>query len=138
MYDLDRFVKAHEKSYETAFAEIKNGRKVSHWMWYIFPQLKGLGVTETSQLYGIDNLEEAQAFLDHPVLGQHLREITAELLLLKANNATEVFGKPDDMKLLSCMTLFASVAITAEVFQKVLDKFFGGRKDARTLELIGT
>lgn len=138
MYELDRFVKAHEKSYETALAEIKKGRKTSHWMWYIFPQLKGFGSSDTAQFYGLKNLAEAQAFLDHPVLGQHLREITAELLLVKTNNATEVFGKPDDMKLLSCMTLFASVDNTAEVFQKVLDTFFGGRKDPRTLEFIGT
>jgi uncharacterized protein (DUF1810 family) len=137
MHDLHRFIKAHEKSYETAFAEIHNGRKLSHWMWYIFPQLRGLGMSETSQFYGIKNLDEAQAFLDHPILGQQLREISNELLLLDTNNPTAVFGKPDDMKLHSSMTLFASVPSTAEVFQEVLDKFFGGEKDPKTAELIG-
>src|SRR5438270_10060514 len=105
---LKRFIDAQERDYEIALAEIKNGRKRSHWMWYIFPQVKGLGFSSTSQHYGIANLKEAEAYLRHPVLGPRLIAISNELLNLENKNATDIFGNPDDMKLRSAMTLFAA------------------------------
>ena len=134
--DISRFVEKHKDSYQTALQEIKNGRKVSHWMWYIFPQIHGLGRSYTAQLYSIQSLEEAKAFLEDDYLGKNLVEISEVLLTLNTNNATEVFGFPDDMKLKSCMTLFAVVAGDDSVFQKVLDKYFGGRKDKLTIEIL--
>jgi len=136
-YNLQRFLDAQESDYATALAEIKSGRKRSHWMWYIFPQIQGLGFSETSKYYAIKNLGEARAYLAHPVLGTRLAQISCVLLSLPGNNPTQVFGSPDDMKLKSCMTLFASVPGTVNLFQQVLDKYFTGEKDARTLQLIG-
>ena len=133
---LQRFEDAHRQDYETALAEIRRGRKTSHWMWYIFPQLKGLGYSPTAQYYGIENLAEAEAFLAHPVLGVHLVEISRALLALETNNADLVFGYPDNLKLRSSMTLFAQIREAAPVFGQVLDKFFDGKPDQRTLELL--
>ena len=133
---LQRFEDAHRQDYETALAEIRRGRKTSHWMWYIFPQLKGLGYSPTAQYYGIENLAEAEAFLAHPVLGPRLREISAALLELESSDALAVMGSPDHFKLRSCMTLFLAADPTAEVFQRVLDKFYNGRPDGRTLGLL--
>lgn len=135
--DLSRFVKAHKQSYQTALKEIQSGHKYSHWMWYIFPQIHGLGRSSTSQYYAIQSLDEARAFLEDPYLGKNLLEISQALLNLDTNNATEVFGRPDDMKIRSSMTLFSLVADADPVFQKVLDKYFGGRKDGRTLRILG-
>ena len=135
--DLSRFVNAHKQLYQTALEEIKNGYKYSHWMWYIFPQIHGLGRSSTSQYYAIQSLDEARAFLEDPYLGKNLLEISQALLNLDTNNATEVFGRPDDMKLRSSMTLFSLVADADPVFQKVLDKYFDGRKDGRTLRVLG-
>ncbi len=135
--ELDRFLKAQETDFKQALSEIKNGRKRSHWMWYIFPQIQGLGFSETAKYYSIKDLEEAQAFLRHQILGSRLRKITAELLILDQKNATEVFGSPDDLKLKSCMTLFASIdASQDKPFKKVLDKFFNGEADQNTLDLL--
>jgi len=134
--DLSRFTDAQRSTYSDAFSEIKNGRKRSHWMWYIFPQIAGLGFSETSKYYAIRNLSEAKAYLEHPVLGHRLVEICHELLTLNGSDANQVFGSPDDMKLKSSMTLFAAVPGADEVFLSVLDKFFGGEKDPRTLQLI--
>lgn len=133
---LQRFEDAHRQDYETALAEIRRGRKTSHWMWYIFPQLKGLGYSRTAQYYGIENLAEAEAFLTHPVLGVHLVEISRALLALETNNADLVFGYPDNLKLRSSMTLFAQIREADPVFGQVLDKFFEGKPDQRTLELL--
>ena len=133
---LQRFEDAHRQDYETALAEIRRGRKTSHWMWYIFPQLKGLGHSPTAQYYGIENLAEAEAFLAHPVLGVHLVEISRALLALETDNADLVFGYPDNLKLRSSMTLFAQVREANPVFGQVLDKFFEGKPDQRTLELL--
>jgi uncharacterized protein (DUF1810 family) len=133
---LKRFIDAQEASYSNALSEIKNGRKRSHWMWYIFPQVKGLGFSETSRYYAIDNVDEATAFINHPILGRRLIDICRELLKLETDNANEIFGNPDDLKLKSSMTLFASLPGTDPVFQSVLDKFFQGVKDQRTLEII--
>lgn len=106
-------------------------------MWYIFPQLKGLGQTEISKFYAIQNIEEAKAFLTHPLLGDHLVLISKELLNLTDNDAGKIFGNPDDLKLKSCMTLFSVVSSTNPVFELVLDKFFQGSKDSKTLQLLG-
>lgn len=135
--DLNRFIKAQEMDYEQALSEIKSGRKRSHWMWYIFPQYKGLGFSETSKYYSIQNIDEARDYLNHPVLGLRLIQITNELLNLDDNNATNIFGSPDDLKLQSCMTLFAFIDTSEEKpFQKVLDKFFNGRFDDKTFKLV--
>lgn len=134
--NLKRFEDAHIRYYHTALKEIRNGRKESHWMWFIFPQIKGLGRSYTSQYYAIESLDEAKAFLNHPYLGKNLLEITNVLLLLDSNNATEIFGKPDDMKLKSCMTLFAIVSEEQSVFDKVISKFFNGKYDNRTINLL--
>lgn len=135
--NLQRFLDAQKSSYQTALAEIKNGKKRSHWMWYIFPQAQGLGFSETSKFYAIKEASEAETYLQHPILGQRLIEISEVLLGLKTNNATQVFGSPDDLKLKSSMTLFAALDDTNPVFQAVLDKFFGGSKDQKTLSIIG-
>jgi uncharacterized protein (DUF1810 family) len=133
---MKRFTDAQRNDYKQALAEIRNGRKVSHWMWYIFPQIGGLGFSETSRYYAIRDVAEAQAYLDDPILGPRLVEISSALLGLETNNATIVFGSPDDIKLKSSMTLFAVLAHTNPVFQLVLDKFFNGEKDQQTLKLI--
>lgn len=133
---LQRFLKAQERDYSVALAEIKAGKKKSHWMWYIFPQIAGLGFSDTSKYYALENLEQAQQYLEHPVLGNRLIEISTALLELNSNNATQVFGTPDDLKLRSSMTLFAEVENTNHVFEKVLGKFFEGKKDLRTIEIL--
>ena len=135
-YDLDRFVKAQEYDYDTALREIRGGRKRSHWMWYIFPQLKGLGYSSTSQYYGIRDLEEAQDYMEHPVLGPRLVEISEALLVLDTSDASAVMGYPDDLKLRSSMTLFELAAPEQPVFGRVLEKYYAGRRDERTLELL--
>ena len=135
-YNLERFVDAQRTDYSIALAEIKGGKKRSHWMWYIFPQVLGLGYTSTSISYGIKNLDEATAYLNHPVLGQRLVEISNALLALETNDAKKIFGSPDHMKLRSSMTLFSLVPAADKVFQAVLDKFFDGKKDEKTLQLL--
>jgi uncharacterized protein (DUF1810 family) len=133
---LERFITAQETNYQIALSEIKHGKKKSHWMWYIFPQIQGLGFSELSKLYAIKNLDEAAAFLQHPVLGRRLIDICSELLLLKTNNANAIFGRPDDVKLKSSMTLFAAAKNADAVFQLVLDKFFNRTKDQATFRII--
>lgn len=137
--NLERFIKAQQNfgTYQTALSEIKNGHKETHWMWYIFPQMLGLGISSTSQYYAIHSLEEARAFLNDPYLGNNLAEISQALLGLESNNAYSIFGSPDDLKLRSSMTLFAVAAGEDSVFAKVLDKFFDGKYDAMTLKLLG-
>ncbi|GGH61736.1 uncharacterized protein (DUF1810 family) [Filimonas zeae] len=135
-YNLQRFTDAQERDYITALNEIKGGRKRSHWMWYIFPQIHGLGRSDMAQRYAIKNLEEATAYLAHPVLGSRLIEISTALLALPGNNATHIMGSPDDIKLHSCMTLFAMVPGAPAVFSEVLVKFFGGKQDSGTLGLV--
>lgn len=128
--DLNRFLKAQEAEYNTALSEIKSGRKKSHWMWYIFPQFKGLGFSETSKYYAIQDMEEAKEYLNHPVLGTRLKAISNELLRLEQTNAHLIFGSPDDLKLKSCMNLFAQVEETDDnIFNKVIDKFYNGNCD---------
>jgi uncharacterized protein (DUF1810 family) len=137
-YDLSRFIKAQEKQYELALSEIRNGKKQSHWMWYIFPQLTGLGRSGTSLIYGIKNVEEASSYIQHPLLGKRLEEISNVLLQLPNSNAHTIFGSPDDLKLRSCMTLFSEVPGASAVFENVLRKYFNGIKDQLTLELLKT
>jgi uncharacterized protein (DUF1810 family) len=134
--NLKRFIDAQQTDYSVALSEIRNGRKRSHWMWYIFPQIQGLGFSETSQFYSIKSIDEAEQYLAHPVLGQRLIEISNALLGLKTDNANQVFGSPDDMKLKSSMTLFSLLPGTNKVFQLVLDKFFDGLKDDKTLKML--
>ena len=136
LINLDRFRSAHDRDYVRALEEIRRGRKTSHWMWYIFPQIRGLGYSSTSQFYAVNSLAEAKAFLSDPDLGGHLREISHALLALSTDNATAVFGRPDDMKLKSSMTLFACAAEDELVFTKVLEKFFGGRMDQKTISIL--
>lgn len=136
-YDLSRFTQAHERDYQQAYSEICEGSKRTHWMWYIFPQLAGLGKSATSQYYAIRDLNEAAVFWHDPYLGGHLREISRALLQLETDDPTEVFSFIDAKKLQSCMTLFSLVSPDDTVFSEVLDKFFGGRPDHKTLHLLG-
>ena len=135
-YNLERFISAQEHSYKIALSEIKNGKKLSHWIWYIFPQLKGLGRSYKSEYYGIENEDEAKIYLSHPILGARLLEITEALLNLKDNDPLKVMGSPDDMKLKSCMTLFANISEEGSIFQRVLEKYFGGKQDKKTLNIL--
>jgi len=136
--NLQRFLDAQATDYPQALAELRAGRKRSHWMWYIFPQIHGLGFSSISQRYAIRDAAEAAAYLHHPVLGAHLVEISQALLGLAGSNATSIMGSPDDLKLRSSMTLFGAVPGASPVFQQVLDKFFGGAPDAKTLQLLGS
>ena len=137
-YSLSRFVQAQEDRYEQALSEIRTGRKRSHWMWYIFPQYDGLGSSATSKRYAIRSLAEADAYLRHPVLGPRLFACAEAALALEGQSASEVFGFPDDMKLRSCATLFASVSTSGSVFERLLDKYFRGERDDRTIRLLGS
>jgi uncharacterized protein (DUF1810 family) len=136
-YDLRRFLDAQEGDYERALAEIRSGQKRSHWMWYIFPQLDGLGFSPTAKRYAIKGLEEARAYLDHPVLGPRLLACAEAALGVEGKSATQVFGSPDDLKLRSSATLFAAVSPPGSVFERLLDKYYQGRPDDRTLQLLG-
>ena len=136
-YNLERFEKAHAPDYQRALAEIRAGQKTSHWIWYIFPQLKGLGFSYHAEYYGIADENEAQQYLAHPVLGARLREITTALLELPKNNPLSVMGHPDDLKLLSSMTLFAQISDEGSIFHQVIDKYYGGNPDKRTLQMLG-
>jgi uncharacterized protein (DUF1810 family) len=135
--NLKRFKDAQDKDYDTALAEIRDGRKVSHWMWYIFPQVAGLGTTDISRHYAIKDIGEATDYLMDQELGLRLTHICKALLELETNNAYQVFGSPDNLKLKSSMTLFDAVPATFPVFGQVLDKFYGGERDQRTLQLLG-
>ena len=134
--DLNRFLMAQERDYAQALAEIRAGRKQSHWIWYIFPQLRGLGYSYNAEYYVIADTGEARLYLAHPVLGARLREITNALLNLPESDPVRVMGRPDDLKLCSSMTLFEYVAEQDSVFGKVLDKYYGGRRDAATLRMV--
>lgn len=135
-YKLTRFLEAQNQVYLTALDEVRNGRKQIHWMWFVFPQLKGLGKSTTAEYYGIAGIDEAAAYLKHPVLGRHLVQISSVLLALNGFTAYEIFGSPDDMKLHSSMTLFSRVENANPVFKKVLDKLFEGKEDRQTLNLL--
>lgn len=134
---LDRFLDAQRGDYAAALAEVRRGRKTSHWMWYIFPQIAGLGQSSTARYYSIRDLEEAREYYAHPVLGQRLREISGVLLELRGSDPVAVFGGIDSMKLKSSMTLFAMAAPDDPLFRQVLDKYYGGEQDALTLRILG-
>lgn len=133
---LDRFLEAQERMYETALKEIKNGEKESHWMWYIFPQLRGLGKSRMAYACGINGLEEAKAYLEHPDLSARLIEITEALLEHKDQDIEDILGDIDAMKLRSSMTLFALISENESVFHQVLDCFYNGSLDQVTLKVI--
>jgi len=138
-YDLSRFIDAHQREYDQALKEIRNGKKQTHWMWFIFPQIKGLGLSQTSQYYAIDDLDEAISFLYHPYLGQNLREITQNLLLHNDITIHSILGAPDDMKLKSSMTLFSLIDESDEnIFKKVIEKYFNNEFDQKTINIICT
>jgi uncharacterized protein (DUF1810 family) len=136
-HDLSRFVRAQQGDYERALAEIRGGRKRSHWMWYVFPQYDGLGFSPTSVRHAIKSLAEAEAYLAHPVLGPRLAACAEAALGVQGRSAAEIFGSPDDLKLRSCATLFAAVSPAGSVFHRLLDRFFHGERDAKTLRLLG-
>lgn len=135
-HNLARFLEAQERDYEQALSEIKAGRKRSHWMWYIFPQFAGLGSSPTSRHYAIKSVEEARAYLAHPVLGPRLVVCAEAALQIAGRSAYDIFGSPDDMKLRSCATLFASVSPAGSSFERLLDRYFDGNRDERTLALL--
>lgn len=135
-FDLNRFLRAQEGSYQRALGELKGGEKRSHWMWYVFPQIDGLGYSSTAKFYAIRSKEEALAYVSHPVLGARLLECARTVCDIEGRTATEIFGFPDDVKLRSSMTLFAYVSEKHSVFQSVLEKYFNGRADERTLEML--
>jgi len=136
-YNLKRFKEAQDRDYETALAEVKAGCKTTHWIWYIFPQITGLGTTDIAKHYSINDIMEATDYLMDQDLGLRLTSISKALLELETNDAYQIFGSPDNLKLKSSMTLFDAVPATFPVFGQVLDKFFNGERDARTLELLG-
>ena len=135
-YDLQRFLGAQEDTYPLALSEIRGGHKSSHWMWFVFPQLQGLGASTISRRFGISGPDEARAYLAHPTLGPRLVAIAEALLDLDAGSAHDIFGSPDDLKLKSCATLFAAVSPPGSVFERVLARYFDGEHDQRTLELL--
>jgi uncharacterized protein (DUF1810 family) len=135
-YKLERFIDAQRNDYDTALNEIRQGRKRSHWIWYIFPNIAGLGYSSTSRYYAIKDIGEARAYLDNGLLRGRLEEISSELLKLEDSNAVKIMGSPDDLKLRSCMTLFLKAEPGNKIFASVLEKFFGGEEDARTVEIL--
>src|SRR5262245_43948442 len=136
-HHLARFLTAQEGVYETALAEIRAGQKRSHWMWFVFPQFEGLGHSATARAYAIKSVAEAEAYLAHPVLGARLRECAAAALTVPDRSASDIFGFPDDLKLRSSATLFAHVSPPGSVFHQLLDRFFAGQPDEKTLALLG-
>lgn len=135
-YELSRFIDAQEGVHEVALSEIENGRKRSHWMWFIYPQLRGLGHSAMAHRYGISGAEETRAYLSHPVLGPRLIAMGHAALGVEGRSATEIFGTPDDRKLHSCATLFAQFSEDNSVFHQILEKYFDGQPDHQTLELL--
>jgi uncharacterized protein (DUF1810 family) len=135
--DFVRFVLAQAHIYDDVLAELRTGRKRSHWMWFIFPQIQGLGSSEVSRRFAIARAADAREYLEHPILGPRLRECAALVLAIDGRSATEIFGRPDDLKLRSCATLFARVSPPGSVFHRLLDRFFAGKPDEATLRQIG-
>lgn len=131
--DLDRFIEAQNHTYLQARTEIEKGLKTGHWMWFIFPNWKGLGKSIFAQKYAIESVAEAEAYLAHPILGARLRRCSETLLSLEGRTAFDIFGKPDDLKLRSCMTLFAAVSGSGSIFHRVIDKYYDGVHDDLTL-----
>jgi uncharacterized protein (DUF1810 family) len=137
-FELNRFVRAQDADYERALSELKAGQKRTHWMWYIFPQIDGLAFSSMSRQYSIKSVEEAKAYLSHPVLGPRLMECAEAVVDLETRSIGEILGSPDDLKLKSCATLFASVSPSGSVFDRILDKYYHGVRDNKTLALLET
>ncbi len=135
-FELDRFLKQQKLYYPTALSELRKGQKLSHWMWFIFPQIDGLGSSEMSVTYSIKSLKEARQYLAHSVLGARLAECAQALLAVEGRTAYQIMGKPDYLKLQSCMTLFAYISEPDSVFQRVLDKYYAGERDSKTIWLL--
>lgn len=135
-HDLNRFLSAQQDDYARALSEVKRGCKQSHWMWYVFPQFDGLAFSPTSKRYAIKSIAEAEAYLRHAVLGPRLKESAEAVLEVEGRSAQQIFGFPDDMKLKSCATLFAHVSPPATVFEQLLDRYFQGERDQKTLRLL--
>ena len=133
---LNRFIEAQQNIYPSVLKELHNGKKTSHWMWFIFPQINGLGYSSTAKYYSIKTIEEAKEYIAHPVLGMRLLECTNLLLNIDGKTADEIFGDPDNLKLRSCMTLFNFIAPEHKVFENVLEKYFAGEQDERTLSIL--
>jgi uncharacterized protein (DUF1810 family) len=136
-FEMSRFVQAQEHAYAQAVDELVDGRKTSHWMWFVFPQLRGLGQSPMAMRFGIASLEEARAYLAHPVLGPRLKECVRLALRIEGSSINDIFGSPDDLKFRSCVTLFHCAAPQDTLFEDALRKYFGGRPDPRTLQLLG-
>ncbi len=136
-YLLSRFVLAQQDDYKQALAEILSGKKRTHWMWYVFPQIDGLAFSSTSKYYAIKSIDEAKAYLEHPILGPRLLESAEAVVRVEGRSAKEIFGSPDDLKLRSCATLFACVSPAGSVFDRLLDKYYRGERDRKTLQLLG-
>lgn len=132
---LDRFLKAHQDKYSQALLEIKKGRKKSHWIWFIFPQIKGIGKSYTSQYYGLDGLQETKKYFENPILHEHLLEISQALFELNTD-ISQIVNYPDDLKIKSCMTLFEYTNPEYPIFSQILDKFYGGQRDTITLDIL--
>lgn len=136
-YHLGRFLQAQEGDFKQALSEIKGGKKRTHWMWYIFPQFDGLGFSSTAKHYSVKSIEEARAYLEHAVLGPRLLECAEAVMNVEHRSASKIFGYPDDLKLKSCATLFACVSPPGSVFERLLEKYYGGHRDQHTLRLLG-
>jgi uncharacterized protein (DUF1810 family) len=140
-FDLRRFVDAQDRAYDTAVAELRSGAKRSHWIWFVFPQLRGLGHSPTAVRFGVSSLDEARAYLAHPVLGPRLRECTRLVAIIEGRSVDEIFGWPDNLKVRSSMTLFVRATDDPDIeaeFREVLDKFYDGEEDPATVELLST
>ena len=137
-HHLERFIEAQQTVYDQALAEIRSGLKQTHWMWFVFPQFDGLGLSAMSRRYAVKSLDEARAYLSHPLLGPRLLECAEAVLGVESRSAEDIFGSPDDMKLRSSATLFAQVSANGSVFHRILDKYFHGRHDQRTIALTTT
>ena len=135
-YNLKRFLDAQDEVFEQVCTELREGRKRTHWMWFIFPQLKGLGHSAMAEFYAISSLQEAEAYLSHPVLGARLTQCTELVNQIEGRTVDQIFGSPDNLKFRSCMTLFAQLEADKQLFKDALEKYFGGEVDARTLELL--
>jgi uncharacterized protein (DUF1810 family) len=135
-YDLERFVRAQDPVFDTALAELRAGRKQSHWMWFVFPQLRGLGRSPMAQHYGINSLAEATAYLEHPVLGARLKTCVDAVLAVQGRSLRQIFGTPDDLKFSSSMTLFALASGERSLFQEALSRYCKGLMDQKTVDLV--
>jgi uncharacterized protein (DUF1810 family) len=138
LFALSRFIQAQEDVFELALAELQSGKKRSHWMWFIFPQFDGLGFSQTSKYFAIKSIEEAKAYLEHPILGPRLLKCAEAVMKVEGRSANDILGSPDDSKLKSCATLFDHAAGPGLVFDRLLEKYFQGKRDGKTLKLLGS